>query len=532
MRACTLMACLAAVSTGFAAPAPARAGCTTIDFDDLVAGTVVSNQYPGVVFSAHYGGGSWSNPIIYNPNGSTSSVPYCLSARGDAQNEFSEEYLRMTFDRDQTEVTFSIGVRSGCTANDTVQVRAYDDGGALVETQNIPVNGTSPTEQCRTAVRIEREAGFRRVEVEAGAAGGCAARFELIDDVSFDSDTTPPTAEITSPAQLACVCSGVAITGSAYDPDGPIKEWRLHRKAIGATTWTLIAVNAGEVINGLLANWIPSASAGDGYYTLRLTVTNACDMVTTWTTEVWLDRAFNSLSLRSPWNGAIVGGTVCADGTAWDHCGGSFTVTHRPAVGGSRQPFDVINPPWVITDLLGSWNTRGGTADGDYVIELSATDDCGNTASASANVTVDNTEPIAVITWPHACLCVDEKIKVIGTANDAHLDNWVLQYAGGDAVDWITISSGTRPVINGGLGDWSLAGLRPCAYALRLVVTDKAVIDCNSGAHNRAEYVVSVNVGNCDPSSADLDRDGDVDLDDFGEFQACFNGPNRPPACP
>jgi hypothetical protein len=30
---------------------------------------------------------------------------------------------------------------------------------------------------------------------------------------------------------------------------------------------------------------------------------------------------------------------------------------------------------------------------------------------------------------------------------------------------------------------------------------------------------------------ADFDHDGDVDLSDFGVFQGCFNGPNRPPAC-
>ncbi len=31
--------------------------------------------------------------------------------------------------------------------------------------------------------------------------------------------------------------------------------------------------------------------------------------------------------------------------------------------------------------------------------------------------------------------------------------------------------------------------------------------------------------------AGDLDRDGDVDMSDFSVFQACFNGPNRPPGC-
>ena len=34
-----------------------------------------------------------------------------------------------------------------------------------------------------------------------------------------------------------------------------------------------------------------------------------------------------------------------------------------------------------------------------------------------------------------------------------------------------------------------------------------------------------------DCAPADWDGDMDVDLVDFGVFQACFNGPNRPPAC-
>ena len=35
-----------------------------------------------------------------------------------------------------------------------------------------------------------------------------------------------------------------------------------------------------------------------------------------------------------------------------------------------------------------------------------------------------------------------------------------------------------------------------------------------------------------DCSGPDLDDDGDVDLSDFARFAACFNGENRPPRCP
>jgi hypothetical protein len=43
---------------------------------------------------------------------------------------------------------------------------------------------------------------------------------------------------------------------------------------------------------------------------------------------------------------------------------------------------------------------------------------------------------------------------------------------------------------------------------------------------DKVEQVCDVYLGEL----TDLDRDGDVDLGDFAEFQACFNGPNRPAA--
>src|SRR5262245_55025604 len=117
------LAICATVLAGWQA-APARAQCTTIDFDDLPVGTIITTDYDGVTISGRdTDGTSGVSPRIYNPSGTTTSEPQCLSAQGDGLGEFSPEFIRFDFDRDQTLVTFSLGVRIGCVASDVVTVR-------------------------------------------------------------------------------------------------------------------------------------------------------------------------------------------------------------------------------------------------------------------------------------------------------------------------------------------------------------------------------------------------------------------------
>jgi hypothetical protein len=158
------------------------------------------------------------------------------------------------------------------------------------------------------------------------------------------------------------------------------------------------------------------------------------------------------------------------------------------------------------------WNTYA-IPDGDYEVRTIGGDVCGNTTALSRTYIVDNTPPIAVITSPDDCAMVSGLVTVRGTVIDTHLAGWVLQYSGGDAHGWVTIAAGNASVINGVLGTWDTQGLARCGYLLRLRATDTARLDCNAGGHI-SEYTQSANLG----LSADLDGDGDVDLQDFTLF--------------
>ena len=66
-------------------------------------------------------------------------------------------------------------------------------------------------------------------------------------------------------------------------------------------------------------------------------------------------------------------------------------------------------------------------------------------------------------------------------------------------------------------------------YYLRDGLTHNGI--AGTGFENLGQYtngeIIEIRGG-----TADFDTDGDVDLSDFGRFQSCYNGPNRPPAQP
>lgn len=380
--------------------------------------------------------------------------------------------------------------------------------------------------------------------LEVGAYGnntaGCdlclGATLTIVDQC--DVDTTPPIAAISAPlswpAPSGFACDNVTVMGSAYDPDGTFAGYVVEYLPVNGSTWIPIYSSPNPVVNGNLlggGTW-NTGGLSQGWYFLRLRAFTLCGF--SWNSVVaWLfvDKQYDNAVIRSPANGAVLGGSVCVDGTVWDENArgaDSYTVRYAPLPAGT--PFNPVDPAHpthsgtVLNDPLASWNTRSGVSDGSYRLRLDVTDQCGRSATPQTrDVVIDNTAPVAVITSPIACSYVGGQVDVRGTANDANLAGWALYYSGDGAHSWVTITTGNSRVINGLLGSWNTAALPSCAYMLRLVVTDQAVLDCNGAIHNQAEYTVSVNTGTC--GVFDADGDGDVDLHDFALFLGAFSGP-------
>lgn len=492
-------------------------GCDPLNFDSLATGTIVTTQFPGVVFSAT----AQTCPgltrcLVAVPRiGASSSGLNCLSIATGCP-DFSPEGIRMVFTRPQSEIRLNIGTY---TDSSSVTVRAYSATNALVfnSTFSFPTAGN-----VSRSVRVVPFGGpIVRLEVQSSGDD-----FEYIDDLVYDIDNTPPTASFSVPPDFSCFCPGSAITGTVSDAESDI-SWSLRARPASSTSYITLGGGVNQITSATLLTWNPSAAMfPEGYYILQLTVTNHCGLTSTAERVFYLNRSPSAADVRIPQSGDVVGGTVCFDGTVTDLCPGSpfFYVEYAPGVSSTFSPINSAQPSYTqhfTNDPFASWNTQASGAvipDGAYRVRVRTADSCSNTSSVVRDVIVDNTSPAALITTPGACTNVDGLVQVLGTASDANLQNWVLEFTGGDVTTWSVIASGTSNVSNGLLGVWNVNNLRPCAYTLRLTVADRARLGCAGGPHYSV-YTRSVNVG----CPADFNKDGVNDFFDYLDFVDQFS---------
>ena len=144
-------------------------------------------------------------------------------------------------------------------------------------------------------------------------------------------------------------------------------------------------------------SYTPLFQLNDGDYVLTATAADAAGNTSQASVDFVIDTTAPPLSVDSP-----------ADGESTDE--------QQPAIAGATEPGlevsvqivdeqgDVVASQTVTADGAGAWSYTPGAAldDGDYTIEVSSTDEAGNTASASSDFEVDTLAPLITIDTPAA----------------------------------------------------------------------------------------------------------------------------------
>lgn len=174
--------------------------------------------------------------------------------------------------------------------------------------------------------------------------------------------------------------------------------------------------------------------------------------------------------LTSPANGEYIKGIKAVRGRA---SGWNFGHYELAALRGGSVAQSIISSTTTVENgVLADWDTVG--LDGEYTLRLRVFTNDLLSADATATVIVDNTTPEVGLTAPAPGASVAGLVTLTGTAKDAYLDHYIIEYGAGAApLTFEAIGTYYASVNSSVLGTWETAGLAG-AYQLRLTAYDKA----------------------------------------------------------
>jgi len=174
--------------------------------------------------------------------------------------------------------------------------------------------------------------------------------------------------------------------------------------------------------------------------------------------NVTVDNTSPTVNVVSPKTGSVLGGNVIIEAYASDP-NGIEKVEFTVETTSSQMTFDSNTGHWI-----GTLDTTT-LSDGEYSLGVTAFDKAGNNHTTFILVTIDNTNPYAIINAPTNEFLHDEVIINI-TATDANLDKAQLYLSGTLAATWNT--SGTHTYA------WNTTTYTDGTYNIVLNVQDKA----------------------------------------------------------
>jgi hypothetical protein len=168
------------------------------------------------------------------------------------------------------------------------------------------------------------------------------------------------------------------------------------------------------VATGTDGSWshTPTTALGEGSHTAVATATDAAGNTASDSTTFTVDTAAPSVAITTPANGSTTN-----DSTP------DITGTSDVGSGTVMLSIDDAAPVTVATGADGSWSytPAASLTDGDHTVTATASDEAGNTATASSTFTVDTTAPTVAITEPADGSTTNDPTPAIsGTSDIVH----------------------------------------------------------------------------------------------------------------
>ena len=353
---------------------------------------------------------SWNTTSVSNASHMLTAV-----AKDAAGNTATSAVVTVTVNNtDTTPPTVSItSPANNATVNGTITVSATASDNVGVASVQLQVDGANVGAADTTApynfswnTTSVSNASHTLTAVAKDAAGNTTTSAGVKVTVN-NSDTTPPTVSITSPANNATVNGTITVSATASDNVGVASvQLQVDGANVGAAdttapynfSWNTTSVsNASHTLTAVAKDAAGNTTTSAG---VKVTVNNS-------------DTTPPTVSITSPANNATVNGTITVSATASDNVG---VASVQLQVDGANVGAADTSAPYSF-----SWNTTS-VSNASHTLTAVAKDAAGNTTtSAGVKVTVNNTDttpPTVSITSPANNATVNGTITVSATASD------------------------------------------------------------------------------------------------------------------
>ncbi|TFG70537.1 MAG: hypothetical protein E4H25_01825 [Methanomassiliicoccus sp.] len=297
--------------------------------------------------------------------------------------------------------------------------------------------------------------GSHAITVRATDNAGLTAS----DAVEIVVDTSAPAVVIGSPEDgYDLDTSSVSVTWTVTEAQSDVTAVEIQ---LDAGAW--VSVGATTVTHEF-------TGVSDGSHTISVRVTNSAGLNGTDSVTVRVDTTAPSVSITDPLTDDEFGeSSVDISWTGSD--GGAGLAGYSIRVDGGS---------WVDVSMATTY-TFDDLDDGDHTIDVMATDQAGNTATASVSFLVDTTMPTIVIVSPYAsALFGSSSVTVTWSAVDegSGLDVIEVRY---DSTEWVEVPATTATYTFSSLPDGS--------HTLEICATDACGYECTESVTIRVDTI-------------------------------------------